>query len=265
MELPEWLSARERGALAIIRGGQPHGVLQALIEALDARTIILADRPLAGKLTPELALKQAPRVELRLSRGFLRDLEQERRQSSGHTFIIPAQTLESDARGEMRRAHDQLVVLAGYPARPELVSLLVAHQFAVAIRRLQDRQACPIVVHDRLGWLPATVLDEPQTFYASEREGEDTAAELPSDIVASFRPPTVNELAMQSEYIVRTAMPVLIDMHRWLAGPACAGLLGYWREQLANAPDIAGHELFVGFAQDKLKELVLELSQVART
>ncbi len=263
MHLEEWLVRNERGSVAIIHGGRSHDILDTLLKMFPARSTVIADRALAAALAPAVAMRNRPHVDVHLSRGYLRDFDQQMPIGSGGPIVLPASVMEDDVTCEMRRTSDQIQILAGYPAPPEIISRIVNYRFTTALRRCQQRRKSAVVVHDRTGWLNVDGLDKPHVFSVGESTENNMSFAL-DQLQRDFRPPTIEDLTRQSEYMVRTELPVLIDMHAWIAGPAAGDLFAYWSEQLSQAKSSRGHELFAVFAQEKIAELAdaFNLSQV---
>lgn len=266
-----WLDGKERGSVAILTGGSSGAVLTSILQLLTTRAVVLADRTLTGSLLPLVALRPGPRIEVRLSRGLARDLAAVTESASTGPLIVAGDTLENEARGEVQRAFDQLLVLAGYPTPPSIIAAHVAHRLAVEIARYSERSLAPLVVHDRLSLLPVQGLPRAKVFAAgatidtSGGKGDDHShGGLTARIDSQFRPPAQAELLQHAEYLVKTELAVLVDMHRWLAGPVLGDILMYWATQIATVAGTQGHELFVTFAGEKLGELADVLSSGPR-
>jgi TonB family protein len=220
------------GQIALLRSGQPLAVLELVLQALQAPTVLIADQPFIGSLATFDCVSAWPRLDLRISRGLAADFLAVGQDHCEQPVIVSASALVNDIIVSTSLVGSQLAIIGGYALPEPLLKSFVIRRLVETLVKCAQQQAAPVFVHDSMSLIDFALVPTAVRIEMSD----PGPVEADTDIMRAEPEigPTLEQVLGHAQFLVATPKPVLLAMHMFMRGPGASIIVGYWRTKFAE-------------------------------
>jgi TonB family protein len=252
-----WGEKCRPGQIALLRSGQPLAVLDLVLQAIQAPSVLIADQAFMETLATVEGIAARPRLDLRVSRGLAADFSAIGQDRWEQPVIVTASALTSDIAVSTALMASQLAIIGGYSLPHTLVESFVIRRLVATLVKCAQYQAAPVIVHDSMNLIDLALIQG-----AVRIEMNDPGPINAAGTISSTNPnvePTLEQVRGHAQFLLATPKPVLLAMHMFMRGAGAAVIVEHWRTRLKGLETSSPSEAArVAQALQRLDELTLD-------